>query len=213
MQAVKILPKAITPIYSTGFNSGLIIDLGVLHSSIIPINEGLPYFDLKEDINLNYTDLEKEFKLMIIEDNITNPLNPKIPKIKNVDIFCESLNPGLDDLMTRSMFCVNKKITELMKNPVELNKIKNELSKVDHNYGSFYSNMLRRVQIGTKFFGDVNDEDEVNLAYSLLKCIKNLPCEDRKKLAGNIILNGGLTMTVGFYKRLVSLNYNILKYI
>lgn len=104
MQAVKIIPKCVTPIFSTGFNSGLIVDLGVLHSSIIPINEGLPYFDKKEEINLNYTDLEKEFKLMIIEDNITNPLNAKIPKIKNIDIFCESLNPGLDDLLTRYYF-------------------------------------------------------------------------------------------------------------
>jgi actin-related protein 10 len=203
MQSVKILPKVITPIYSTGFNSGLIVNLGVLNSSIIPINEGLPYFDMKEEINLNYTDLEREFKSMIIEDNITNPLNPKIPKIKNIDIFCESLNMGLDDLMTRSMFCVNRKITELMKNPIELKKLNNELNKVDHNFGSFFSNNLRRVQIGTKFFGDINDEDQINIAYSLLKCIKNLPCEDRKKLSSNIILNGGLTMTVGFYKRFV----------
>lgn len=204
MQAVKILPKSITPIYSTGFNSGIIVDLGVLNSSIIPINEGLPYFDKKLDINLNYTDLERIFKLMIIEDNITSPLNPKIPKIKNIELFCESLNNSLDDLMTRSMFCVNRKITELMKNPVELNKLKSELNKVDHNHGSFYSNMLRRVQIGTKFFGEIGNEDEVNIAYDVLRCIKNLNCEDRKKLAGNIILNGGLTMTVGFFKRFVS---------
>lgn len=102
------------------------------------------------------------------------------------------------------MFCINRKIVELIKNPVELNKLKNDLNKVDHNFGSFYSNMLRRVQIGSKFFGDFCNEDEVNLAYSLLKCLKNLHCEDRKKLCGNIILNGGLTMTVGFYKRFVS---------
>ena len=52
MQAVKILPKVITPIYSTGFTSGLVVDIGVLHSSIIPINEGLPYFDKKEEIKI-----------------------------------------------------------------------------------------------------------------------------------------------------------------
>ena len=63
--------------------------------------------------------------------------------------------------------------------------------------------MAKPVQLGTRFFGDYANSDEINFAYELLKCIKNLPCEDRKKLAGNIILNGGLTMTIGFYKRLV----------
>ena len=199
---MKLLPKNVTPIYSTGFSSGIIIDIGVLSSNIIPINEGFPYIDKIEEIDLSYMDLEREFKLMIIEDNITNPVNPKIGKVKNIDFFSESLNPGLDDLLTRSMFCANRKTSELLKNPVEFSKLKNEINKIDHNFGSFYSNMARRVMIGTKFFGDYNLE-EVNFAYSLLKLIKNLPCEDRKKLSSNIILNGGLTMTFGFYKRMV----------
>ncbi len=207
-QAVKIFPKTITPIYCTGFSSGIIFDAGYLTTQIIPVNEGLPYLDKIHNINLSCSDLEKELKIGILEENVVSPITPKL-KIKNIELFSETLNNGLEDILTRAMFCVSKKISELLKNPAELSKLKSEFTKVDYLNSSFIMTMAKRVQLGTKFFGDYANCDEINFAYELLKSIKNLPCEDRKKLAGNIILNGGLTMTIGFYKRLVGITFMV----
>lgn len=204
IQAAKIFPKNITPVYCTGFSSGIVFDAGYLTTSIIPVNEGLPYLDKIRNINLSCSDLEKELKIGILDENVVNPITPKL-KIKNVELFSESLNHGLEDILTRAMFCVSKKISELLKNPAELAKLRAEFTKVDYLNSSFIMTMAKRVQLGTRFFGDYVNSDEINFAYELLKSIKNLPCEDRKKLAGNIILNGGLTMTIGFYKRLVKI--------
>jgi len=202
IHAVKIFPKNITPVYCTGYSSGIIFDLGYLTTNIIPINEGLPYLDKIHNINLSCSDLEKELKIGIMEENVVSPITPKL-KIKNIELFSESLNHGLEDILTRSMFCVSRKISNLLKNPTDYSKLKSEFTKVDYLRASFIMTMSKRVQLGTRFFGDYLNCEEINFAYELLKCIKKLACEDRKKLASNIVLNGGLSMTIGFYKRLV----------
>lgn len=206
IQAAKIFPKNITPIYTSGFSTGIIFDAGYLTTQIIPVNEGLPYIDKIQNINFSCSDLEKDLKISILDENVVSPITSKL-KIKNIELFSESLNNGLEDILTRAIFCVSKKISELLKNPAEFSKLKSEFTKVDYLNSSFIMTMAKRVQLGTKFFGDYANCDEINFAYELLKSIKNLPCEDRKKLAGNIILNGGLTMTIGFYKRLVKTNF------
>lgn len=211
IQAVKVFPKNITPIYCTGFSSGIVFDIGYLTTSIIPVNEGSPYLDKIQNVNLSSSDFEKDLKIGILEENVVNPITPKL-KIKNIELFSESLNNGLEDILTRAMFCVSKKISDLLRNQAELSKLKGEFTKVDYLNSSFIMTMAKRVQLGIKFFGNHEINDEINLAYELLRSIKNLPCEDRKKLAGNIILNGGLTMTIGFYKRLVIITSNIISF-
>jgi actin-related protein len=61
---------------------------------------------------------------------------------------------------------------------------------------------MNRVNLGDYFFGNI-DDDEMNIAYSLLKVLLKIPNEDRAKLCKNIIISGGGSMAVGFYKRLV----------
>jgi actin-related protein len=61
---------------------------------------------------------------------------------------------------------------------------------------------MNRINLGEYFFGNINNEEQ-NLAYSLLKVILGIPNEDRKKLCQNIVLCGGGTMVVGFVKRIV----------
>ena len=178
------------------------MDSGYVSSSIIPINEGLPYLDKIENINVSASDLEKELKIFIIDENYTNPISAK-SKIKEIDVFSENLNKCLDDLLTRTIICVNKKVNDLLQDPVEFAKIKNEMTKVEFNNISFNISLMKRVILGSRLFGDYGN-DEINFAFSLLKVIKSLNCEDRPKLCGNIVLSGGLTTTFGFYKRFVN---------
>jgi actin-related protein len=56
--------------------------------------------------------------------------------------------------------------------------------------------------LGEHLFGDI-DNEELNIVYSLLEVITNIPAEERKKLVQNIVISGGTSMLMGFYRRFV----------
>jgi actin-related protein len=62
--------------------------------------------------------------------------------------------------------------------------------------------------LGEQLFGDI-DNEETNIAYSLLEVILNIPAEERKKLVQNIVICGGTSMVMGFYRRFVK-NHNVV---
>ncbi len=71
----------------------------------------------------------------------------------------------------------------------------------------YYLNKLsffNRLRLGELLFGETRN-DEINIAFSLLKVISKIPNEDRKKLCQNIIISGGTSMIVGFFRRIVKL--------
>lgn len=202
---VRLLPKKILPVFCSGYSSGIVIDVGYLFTTITPINNGFCYYDKIQTISIGASDLEKFIKRSIIEENIILPSNKK--KIKNTEVFSKNIIKHLDDLLVRCGICVSKKISSLI---FELNSDENKLftehdySKVDFykDTQDFQISFLSRVKIGENFFGNVRN-DEINIAYSLLKVILSLKNEDRKKLSQNIILAGGCSMLIGFYRRLI----------
>lgn len=198
---VKLVPKAILPIFATGYSSGIMIDVGYLFTTICPINNGFPYMDKCITLSIGTQELERTIKRFITEDN---GINTSKTKIKNVEQFSTNIIQYLDDLVVRSALCLNKKMSNLIKDTIEESRIKNDFSKVDFykDVQDFQLNLLSRIKLGEKFFGDV-EEEEFNIAYSLLEVISKIPNEDRKKLCQNILICGGGSMITGFYKRLV----------
>jgi actin-related protein len=203
---VRLLPKKILPVFSSGYSSGIVIDVGYLFTTITPINNGFSYTDKIQTISMGASDLEKFLKRSIIEENIILPSNKK--KIKNVEVFCKNIIKHLDDLLVRCGICVNKKISSSIfeSSNFEENKLfsDQDYSKVDFykDVQDFQISFLTRVKLGEFFFGNVRN-DEINIAYSLLNVILSLNNEDRKKLSQNIILSGGCSMLIGFYRRLI----------
>lgn len=200
--SVRILPKSITPIYTTGYSSGIVVDVGYMFTTITPINNGFPFLDKIETLSIGSLELERFLKNAIIEENITNGKK----RIKHPENFSSGLIKYLDDLLIRCAICVNKKISTLLQDPNEESKLKSEheYSKVDYckDLQDFQISFLARVKLGEKLFGNPEDE-EFNIAYSLLKVLSKINCEDRKKLSQNIVLSGGTTMLMGFYRRLI----------
>jgi hypothetical protein len=203
--SVRLIPKTISPIFTSGYSSGIIIDVGYMFTTISAINNGYPF--KPEIVSIGSLELERFLKRAIVEENIINSKK----KIKNPEAFQNGIIKFLNDLVVKCAICVNKKISTLLEDPSEELKLKTELdhSKVDSckDLQDFYISFLTRVNLGEKLFGNI-ESDEINIAYSLLKVIKTINCEDRKKLCQNIILSGGTSMIIGFYRRLIEeINY------
>jgi actin-related protein len=202
IHSVRIIPKFITTIYATGYSSGIVIDCGYLHTSIVALNNGFPFLKKIKKQQIGSCELERRLKRFIMEDNLSNPKS----KLKSANMmqFNSQITPILDDLLVRGAICVPRKISKLLKNPVEEAKIKNDSSKIDYykDVPDFNLSFLSRIKLGEQLFGEVENE-EYNLAYELIRLIQTIPNEDRKKLCQNIILSGGTTMFQGFFRRLV----------
>jgi len=204
---VKLIPKNILPIFTSGYSSGIVIDVGYLFTTIVTINNG--FHSISETIPIGSFELERYLKRAIIEENIKNTKR----KIKNPEIFLNNIHKHLNDLVTRCTICVNKKISIALEDSNDDSKLKKDqfYSRVDYckNLQDFYVSYITRVRLGEKLFGNFN-RDEINIAYSLLNVIKNINCEDRKKLSQNIILSGGTSMLMGFYRRFIEEIYFII---
>jgi len=211
MHSVRILPKSIVPLYSTGYSSGIVIDMGYFNTSVIPVFNSYPLITEMELIEIGGIQLERNLKRHIFDDN--NYFKDNKPRIKNIDQLNNGVIKHLGDLLVRSAICLNKKLSASIKTPTEAPKIKGDKDhcRVDiyNELPDFQINFTSRIDLGEKLFGEF-ETDEANVAYTLLKVIQKTPCEIRKTLVQNIVLSGGTSMILGCYKRFVEeINYII----
>ncbi len=206
---VRILPTNILPIYASGYSSGIIVDSGYLNTRIIPINNSTPYYEKSEILSICSMESERFLKRKIIEENILRAKK----KVKNPESLSQGVIKHLNDLIVRGSICVKKELSLLLNDQNEEIKLKNEndFCRVDFckDLQDFQISFQTRVDLGENYFGDIS-QDKCNVAYSLLKVIQKIYNEDRKKLCQNVVLSGGSTMLIGFYKRLLDeINYFI----
>jgi actin-related protein 10 len=211
IHSIRLLPKNILPIFTTGLTSGIVLEIGYLNTTITPINNGTPYLDKIQTITMGSFDLEKILKRKIIEENILISVQKR--KINDTESFSNNIIKYLDDLVVKSTICVNKKLSMSIKEDENKLKGDQDFSKIDYckDVQDFQISFLTRVVLGETFFGDANNE-EINIAYSLLKVILDLKNEDRRKLSQNIVLSGGSSMLMGFYKKLIDEIIYLLNY-
>jgi len=204
IHSIRLIPKAIVPLYSTGCSSGVIVDMGYLNTSIIPVFNSFPMLNEMELIEIGGIHLERTLKRHIFDDN--NYFKDNKPRIKNIEQLNSGVIKHLGDLVVRSAICLNKKMAALVKSPTEGTKIKGEKDncRVDiySDLPDFQINFTTRIDLGEKLFGEF-ESDEQNVAYSLLKVIQKIPCELRKTLVQNVVICGGTSMILGCYKRFV----------
>lgn len=129
IHSVKLAPKTLLPVYTTGYSSGIVVDVGYVFTYITPINNGFPYLDKSENIAIGSSELERCLKRFIYEDNVTKEGKTKI---KNIEQFNNNIISHLNDLLVRSALCVNNKLSESLKDTNEEAKIKSEFSKIDY---------------------------------------------------------------------------------
>lgn len=125
IHSVRILPKSIIPVYSSGYTSGIVIDMGYLNTTIIPIFNGYPLIKEMKTLEIGGVQLEKMLKRSIFDDN--NYFKDNKPRMKNIDLLNNGVIKYLGDLVVRSSICLNKKLSTLIsKNQSEMNKLKGD---------------------------------------------------------------------------------------
>ena len=201
ISSIKIIPKNIFPIFTSGQFSGIILNSGYLFSSVTVVNNGISVFSKK--IGLGSCDAQKMLYNIILNDK----KGMEIMRIMDLDTFKKRLVNHIDDILVRVSYIMNKKVSEEYK---QVNKEKEKQMYMNYSFyddlPAFNISFNSRVIIGEKLFGS-NRED--NLAYGVLKTmLEKVPCEIRRKIGSNIILSGGLTMLNGFYQRFLDeINY------
>jgi len=181
-------------------SSGIVVDMGNIFTHITPIYNGFPFLNKTETLLMGGVELERTLKRLITNDNLLSSKK----KMKNPEVFQENVISCLRDLMPRATICLNKPMANLLKDPNEFLKIKNEsdYSKIDFykNVPDFYLTYVSRINLGEKLFGDYRNND-VNIAYSFMQVLMRVSNEDRKKLSQNVVLCGGVSMLLGVLKR------------
>jgi actin-related protein len=127
---VKLIPKTIPPIFTSGYASGIVVDVGNIFTNIIPINKGFPLIEKSQQLNMGSSELLRKLKLFLIEDNYI--LNLSKTKIREPENFVKNVDKYLDDILVRSVFIVNKKLSFEINNDNEQSiGLKNDISKID----------------------------------------------------------------------------------
>jgi actin-related protein len=196
ISSIKIIPKNIFPIFTSGLFSGIILNSGYLFSKVTVVNNGISVFS--KEIGFGSCDAQKMLYNIILNDK----KGMEIVRTADQENFKKKLVNHMDDILVRVTYIMNKKVSE------EYKQVNKENEKPMYMNYSFYDDLPSfnisfnsRVIIGEKLFGS-NSED--NLAYAVLKImLEKVPCEIRRKIGSNIILSGGLTMLNGFYQRFV----------
>ena len=196
ISSIKLIPKNIFPIFVSGFFSGIILSSGFLFSSITVVNNGLSVYSKK--IGFGSCDMQKLLYNIILNDK----KGLEIVKSEDMDKFKKNLTKHMDDILVRISYIMNKKVSSEYKqiNRGEKKEIYSNISFYD-DLPSFNISFNSRVIVGEKLF---EENSESNLAYIVLNTLLNkVPCEIRRKVGSNIVLNGGMTMLNGFYQRFV----------
>lgn len=209
ISVIRVLNSSELPLYSTGLSSGIVINLGHLNSTIVPINHSTILKSHVKHVDITAVSLELELLKRLVHENCVSPIKYKAQKLET---FVDLILPYLNELFVKSVACISKKLSlELEGNQAEKDKFKEDFNKVDNYNGipAFAISLYTRITIGEKIFNndegkfdDYMSDNTTNLAESLLNTLLSLFCEDRVKLSCNIVLAGGLAMSFGLYKRL-----------
>lgn len=224
---IKVLNSADVSIYSSGYVSGIVVNMSHLSCSIVPVKSGCINQNCLIKVPFTAVDLEVDLLKRVIQENYISENN-----LKGVELMLhiKPLYKHLNELLVKSIICINKEMSDLIFNDYystnnnlsksNLSLFKTEYNKVDNykDIKEFKISLYSRIILGERLFNsDERSYDKllsnntVNIAKEILNCILKMPVEDRCYLCRNILLSGGITNTLGLYKRLKEEIYQLIE--
>eukprot|EP00347_Sterkiella_histriomuscorum_P021410 403334071 len=208
VKSIYFMLTNILPLYVTGQDSGLIVECGFQTVQILPIVRARLCMEAFETCYTAGVHIEKHLNELLIEDN--KELVRKLPQFKDNLNFPAAV---LEDIKSRALVVMKREQkaqylqteqnVELMKNKMT------NLGKTYKDFPGFQLSMYTRYCTMEFLFGDTNEE-ESNIAYSILHSVKKLNCENRGRAVQNIIISGGSSMIPGFKTRLLQELYDMI---
>jgi actin-related protein 10 len=187
--SVVFVPSHLLALYSCGVETGLVVDLGYLETSVVPIYEQVPILKAVEYVNLAGKSIHDKIKEEIMTNCMVQVGNEEKPAHECIDSVKETV---LEDIKIRCCF-VGRQGCTLTAQPVNY--------PMDGNKTLYLNGDMRSHTFDLLF--DENEED-ISVTTCILDAILNSPIDCRKGLAENIILIGGGAMSEGFAARLMA---------
>jgi actin-related protein len=123
INSIRLFPKTISPVFVSGYSSGIVVDVGYSFTQIIPICNGFAIVNAAKTINIGSSELQRRLVNYILKDNTEGRT-----KITDMNNFIKKALPHLDDILVRSTVCVENR-SVLTKE--HLIKLMTDYSKID----------------------------------------------------------------------------------
>ena len=189
----------ILPLYTTGLDSGIIIDWGFLHTSISAVWHSVYTF---EGANI-IVQLEQRLKTLLKEDN------KEKADLVTSDLVAKVVPFALKVLTLpqyQKFFKDEESIEKMKAKKFPLTNLKEEYKELWISYYTMVSSM-------EVFFNHDPLSEDINLAWVLWDSLLKISIVNRIVVVQNIILSGGIWMIPGFKSRLIQeINYVIDQY-
>jgi len=171
--AVRFVLGLSLPIYITGKESGLIVDVGYGESRVLPVMEGFPIMNALKTVPVGMRSVHKKF-------------------------LAECKDPGdlslaqIDTVVIRNCF-VSGATRDDVKGEVKQENLEGGRT-LDVTYRA-------RSTAADTLFGD--NDDSFNVARCIVESLRTCSIDSRAALVRNVVLCGGTTMLPGFHRRLL----------
>jgi actin-related protein len=123
IHSVRLFPKTISPVFVSGYSSGIVIDVGNSFTQIVPICNGYAIINAAKTINIGSSELQRRLMNYILKDNTEGRT-----KISDMNNFIKKALPYLDDILVRSTVCVENRSVVTKEH---LNNLMTDFSKID----------------------------------------------------------------------------------
>jgi len=179
----------ILPMYTVSSFTGIVVDCGYQDIQILPIYEGYPVREGLLYLPGGGKQISKSLKECLLKQNL-GLQDDVLDDYTLEDIKVKHLN-----LMLK-----NQK-EQYLSSEENIQKMKNKLYTVEIDKKKIKISFYDKTTILESLFGDPENE-EINIAVSILDSISKVNVSARKKVTQCIVLSGGVTMIPNFAKRM-----------
>ncbi|CUV07651.1 unnamed protein product [Cryptosporidium hominis] len=195
---VKKISEPIVSLFTTGFKTGIVVDIGTNETIVCPIYDGYPIEYNVKIINCGYDDFKKKFM---------NELFSQYKEKPEEDIIKEISNDLMDDIIFQSGI-VNHEFNNNIESNPNITDFTYENLIVKDKYINLVVDKNTRTKPFEIFFGDKafpNSEVIHHIVLDgIIQVLLNSNIETRKELSQNILICGGLASVPGFERRVSS---------
>ncbi|OII72594.1 actin [Cryptosporidium ubiquitum] len=194
---VRRVSEPIVSLFTTGFKTGIVVDIGTNETIICPVYNGYPIEYNVKIIHCGYDDFKKKFKSELFAQYKENPEEGIVKGINN-DL--------MDDIIFQSGI-VNCELSHDNEN-INISDFKYEYLLINNQYINLIVDKNTRTMPFEIFFGDkVSSNVEIIhhiVLDGIIQVLKDSNVDIRKELSQNILICGGIASAPGFEKRVSS---------
>ncbi|KAH8584633.1 actin family [Cryptosporidium sp. chipmunk genotype I] len=195
---IRRISEPIVSLFTTGFKTGIVVDIGASETIVCPIYDGYPIEYNVKIIRCGYDDFKKKFKSELFSQYKEKPEEEIIKEISN-DL--------MDDIIFQSGI-VNYELNEDNENNSNISDFTYENLIVNDRYINLVVDKNTRTKPFEIFFGDKAFPSAKVIHHivldGIIQVLLNSNIETRKELSQNILICGGLASVPGFERRVSS---------